>query len=117
MFKSASGISDYLKENKRTLILIFLFCLLAVFLSLLSPSEGTKAESPEGEERLEALVGQVEGVGECEVMISYDGERAVGVIILCEGAESASVRARLCDLVSSLYGIGANRISILKIAR
>ena len=49
-------------------------------------------------------------------MINYNEDGDVfGVIILCEGAESVTVRERLSDLLSSLYGIGANRISILKI--
>ena len=63
----------------------------------------------------------VEGVGECEVMLTYrevDGEKIVySVAIICQGAESAEVRRDLTKLVSSLYGVGAHRISILKLEK
>ena len=117
MFKSARGIPDYLRENKRSLIIFALIGVMLIALCLFSDSDAAKTTGDGAEQRLSEVVSMVDGVGECEVMISYEGEECVGVIILCEGAESATVRARLIDLVTSLYGVGANRVSILKIAR
>lgn len=116
MSVSGKSFSDYFRENRRAVIFV---CALAAIILALSvipfeKSEGVSADDEE--ERLLEVVGRVFGVGDCEVMISYgEGGEVVGVIILCEGAESAAVRHRLSDLVGSLYGIGANRISILKI--
>ena len=63
------------------------------------------------------MCSMTEGVGECRVMITYsaDGKSVYGVAVLCEGAESPEVRANVTELLASLFGIGANRISILKI--
>lgn len=70
------------------------------------------------DDRLAEMCSMTEGVGECRVMISYadDGESVSAVAVLCEGAESAEVRARLVSMISSLFGIGSNRISVLKIS-
>ena len=70
---------------------------------------------PSEEERLEAAVSAVEGVGRCRVMTSVgqDGE-IVAAVVLCDGADSPAVRLRLTELISSLYGIRSSRIAILK---
>lgn len=117
MFKSARWIPDYLRENKKSLLLVLALAISIVALCFL-PSNGEGAvEAPREEERLLEVVSSVYGVGRCEVMLKCDGEGAVeGVIVLCEGAELPSVRARLNELITSLYGVGQNRISILKIA-
>ena len=69
-------------------------------------------------EELGELCSEIEGVGECRVMIHYEADGAVySVAVVCEGAESDSVREKIVELISSLYGIGAHRISVLKISK
>lgn len=115
MFRSDKSFFDYARKNKRVLLILLLAVALLVVLCIIPSGEKSEEEIDE-ETRLSSVVAEVSGVGRCEVMINYneDGE-VFGVIILCEGAESVTVRERLSDLLSSLYGIGANRISILKI--
>ena len=38
------------------------------------------------------------------------------VAVLCDGADSVKVRERIVDFMRSLYGIGANRVSVLPYA-
>ena len=38
----------------------------------------------------------------------------LGAIILCQGADNASVRLNIMDAVSKITGLGADRISVLK---
>ena len=68
------------------------------------------------EERLSEMCSQMSGVGRCRVMLTYRGGERDGevyaVLLLCEGADSLSVRRDLTALVCSLYGIGANRVEI-----
>ncbi len=100
---------------------------LVLFLLLFPKScegeEKTEAKSEE-EARIEALCSAVEGVGECRVMVTYeksngrDEERSVySVAVICEGADSVAVRARLTELITSLYGIGSNRVSVIKLEK
>ena len=60
------------------------------------------------------MCSMVSGVGECRVMITYDGDdRVFAVAILCEGAEDVAVQSNITELICSLYGIGAHRVTIL----
>lgn len=43
-----------------------------------------------------------------------DPAKYLGVIVLCQGAEQASVRLAITDAVSKITGLGADRISVLK---
>ncbi len=76
------------------------------------------------ESRLEELCSSVSGVGRCRVMINYattetrygkEGREVVeSVTVVCQGASNPSVKAELVSLLTSLYGIGSNRIYIAK---
>lgn len=109
------------------------------------------------EQRLEALICQVEGAGEARVMVTLstseyivyatdsethadgssrqehlllDEESAEpalvettrtpeiqGVAVLCTGAESPDVQAKVTQIVQVLTGIGANRITVERMAQ
>ncbi len=129
-------------SGKRGRILLLLFLLGAVLLTVsffipsAEASESGGGGLSEYKRSLEAelceMCKNVEGVGKCRVMISFsEGERleykggelisavpprVLGVSILCEGAGSDAVRAELTEMVSALFGIGKNRICILKIS-
>ena len=76
-----------------------------------------KEETVDEEVRIAEMCSMTEGVGECRVMLTYDSEgRVTAVAVLCEGADRAEVRRRITDMLTSLYGIGTNRISVLKIS-
>ena len=113
--KSGKSFIEFIKtEGGRRLLLIALcaLILLAVAPNLGGSEKGQVSE----EERLAELCSMTDGVGECRVMISSDGDgRVVAVALLCEGAESAAVRGRLTSLICSLYGIGSHRVAILKL--
>ncbi len=75
------------------------------------------------EERVSEICSSVDGVGECRVLIyyrsgsGYDAENAVeSVLIVCDGGDSPEVKLKLSKILSSLFGIGANRIRIEKTA-
>ncbi len=113
--KSDRSFKDFLSSSlplgKAGAILVFALILIAASF-LLSDKGEEKVQSDD----ISALCSEIDGVGECRVTLSYDEQGGViGVAVICEGAESASVRAGVVDFFSSLYGIGANRITVLKI--
>ncbi len=67
---------------------------------------GTKA--PE-EARLEALLSNMEGVGQAEVLLSDSG-----AAVVCQGAESVTVRLAVTEAVRCYTGLGADKIVIFK---
>ena len=112
MLKSTSDKSffDFLKsKNTGTAVIILAIGLALLLISGLFSDSDVKNE----EDRVEEACAMVEGVGECRVIMTYRDDRVYAVAILCEGAESLSVKDDLTSLVCSLYGIGANRVKIL----
>lgn len=107
-----------LRENGRlTLLLLLLLCgaALIVFGGRYVDGDG---ESESLDDRVAELCSQIEGVGDCRVMLTItDAGEVVSAAVLCEGGASVSVRASVTELISELFGIGSNRISVLKLAK
>ena len=139
---SVNSAVAYIKNNKKTVGIVVLFVLGALLL-LFSASDGAKAEDKkesydslaEYKESLETelarLCSSVEGVGRCTVTVSFErGEeklykgstlietkppRVMGITVVCKGADSDGVRASLTAMLSSLFDIGTNRVSVMKL--
>ncbi len=139
--KLLDKIKSFFKEKYR---LIALIVAIAVGVLLVAFSFGggnggegdadaqTLAEyKAELECELEAVCSSIKGVGRCEVIVTfsrgaentYKGTALIeskppevmGVSVICEGANSDEVRADIVGMMSSLFGIGKNRISVMKL--
>lgn len=108
------GIRDFLSGEGRAgrIIVLITVGLALILLAGLIPSVG--AEQPSGEEeRLCQVLESMDGVGECVVMLTYESDGGVyAAAVLCEGAESVSVRQGVISVITSLYGIGSNRVEV-----
>ena len=100
-------------------MIILVVGVLALALLLIPSGDKKTAEAdvPGDEARLEELCSQIDGVGECRVMVTYKSGEVYAVAILCRGAENSKVRERLTEVITSVYGIGANRVAIQPLAR
>ncbi|MBQ7387572.1 MAG: hypothetical protein IJW03_05360 [Clostridia bacterium] len=117
--KSENKFLEFLSSQKRSVTLALAVCAVCGVL-LLGVGRGASAGTTQStlEDETAELCSAVAGVGECRVMITYtEDERVYAVAVLCEGAESDAVRERLVSLASSLFGIGANRVSVLKLSK
>ena len=120
--KSDFSFLSFIKKQDKKIIILLIGALALVILLFPTSNQGAKEETPPDEEaRIEELCSKIEGVGECRVMITYDPdsreELVYAVLVLCEGADSASVRERITSSLSSVYGIGSHRIEIQKLNR
>lgn len=115
--KLDKSLRELLMSGGRTRWIIVIALCALILIVLGSLGAGEKKENSENlEERVAEMCSLTEGVGDCRVMITYSGDGEVyAVAVLCDGAESALVRERLTSLVCSLFGVGANRVEILKI--
>ena len=130
-------------SSPRKIILLLLLVLAGVALIMLSSladgeqvgdGELTLAEYKATlEEELADVCSRVGGVGRCRVVLTFErGEenvykgslleeqrppKVMGVSIVCEGGSDASVKVALSDMMSSLFGIGRNRISVLEMKK
>jgi len=130
-------------KQRKNLILLLIALLGVVLVLLPSFSVGKSGDTEKSEESLEEyklrleselseLCSEAYGVGRCLVKVSfssgfrfeYKGSNLIektppeidGVTVLCEGAGSSEVRRELSALISALYGIGQNRICVLKLS-
>ena len=114
--KSDKGFADFLRSGiaARILPLLIIGAVLVLTGSLVGGKDSEPVSAVTEEQRLEELLASVEGVGKCRVMITY-GEhgKVYSVAVLCDGAESVKVKSLVIELVSSLFGIGVNRIAVL----
>ena len=102
---------------KYALPILIIGVLLLIVCSGLGNGGAEATDAPDEEARIAELCAMTEGVGECRVMLTYDDVgRVSAAAVLCEGADRAEVRRRITDMLTSLYGIGSNRISVLKIS-
>lgn len=135
-----SGITRYIKENKR-IILIALFALVGIFFVIISSSSGgDEVEKKEItldeykellEAEIESLCSDVDGVGACRVFITFERgvqdtykgsniieskpPRVLGVTVVCRGGDSDAVRSSVTEMICALFDIGYNRVAVLKL--
>ena len=109
----------FLRTQGKGQLLALVICI-GVGLLLLGIGRGgtEQTRSTTLEEDTAALCSMVSGVGECRVMITYTADdRVYAVAVLCEGGQSDEVRREIVNLTCSLFGIGSNRVSVLKLSK
>lgn len=74
-----------------------------------SPETETVAASEPEELRLEALLGQIQGVGEVRVLLSEHG-----AAVVCQGADNAMVRLGICQVLRCYTALGMDDIQVFK---
>ena len=131
-------ILNVLKKNKILSALVLVAVGLMLIISIMPKGEGdTSGEITLAEYKLKVegelaeLCSYVDGVGKCYVYVTFERgsentyksgnlietrpPKVMGVSVVCRGAESARVKSELTELITSLFGIGANRVKILKL--
>lgn len=120
ILKSNKSFLDFLRSQRglwRVGVVLVLGLVLLLLSGILRGCSPDTVPTEAGlEEKTAEACSSIESVGRCRVMITYGEEGDVfAVAVLCEGAENDSVRADVVRLCTSLFGIGANRVSVLKI--
>ncbi|MBO5938183.1 MAG: hypothetical protein J6Q82_01615 [Clostridia bacterium] len=66
--------------------------------------------SSTGNQSSTVLVGS--GSSEEAILVCYENPEIAGIGIVCEGGDSAEVRARIISLISATFSIGTNKIFV-----
>ena len=138
MKKADIQLIEFFKKDKKRAILAVAALLgmaLAVFLSSSDKSGVSEGYSlseykSELEGELAEMCSSIKGVGRCRVTVSFsEGEsleykgsaligskppRVLGVCVICDGADREGVKGEICECMRSLFDIGSNRISVMK---
>ena len=115
--KDENTAARLLEKNKA----LFLILLLGIVL-LAIPGKtgdarnapGEKAQFDDDEEKLCAVLEQIDGCGRVYVLLRPGRDGDGGAVVVCDGAESASVTLEIVRAVSAYTGLGSNRIIVLK---
>ena len=84
----------------------------AGLLLLLWPTAGASAAGEAGEPeevRIAEVLSDIEGVGDARVLLS-----AYGAVVVCPGADDASVCLRVTQAIKCYTGLGADDVRIFK---
>ena len=88
-----------------------LILLLGVLLMLLPGGKAVDRDKEEPPD-IAKLLSSTEGVGEARVLVSEHG-----VVVVCQGADSALVRLNILNAVHSSTGFASDKITILKMRK
>ena len=113
--ESENTFLSFIKKNRAVIIFILIFLLGVLLLSLSRDNEKEVAASAE-ESRIAELCSGINGVGKCTVLLNIKEGEVISAAVLCEGADSAMVEADIKRLITSLYGIGYNKVTVLKLS-
>jgi hypothetical protein len=137
---SGERVKSFFLKNKKWVIISALF-IFGVLMLIGSAASVGGAGNAEGEplseykerleEELEETCSAIKGVGKCRVTVTfvrgeentYKGStlveskppRVLGVSVVCRGADSSETKHALVEMLTALFDIGSNRISVLKL--
>ena len=115
--KDESTTQHILEKNKVFLLILLLGAALLILPGregAVQRGPGEKAQFDDDEEKLCAVLEQIEGCGRVYVLLRQEREGDGGAVVVCDGAESASVTLEIVRAVSAYTGLGSNRIIVLK---
>lgn len=79
-----------------------------------SQEVATDAEGKETKVEVQTVLASQNGSGEIPVTVQTIAPTFQGALVIAEGADSSSVRLDLVNAVSSLTGLGADKITVIK---
>ena len=116
--KTESNIpmARFVSQNKYLLLVLVLGVIL-VLLPGRARSSGDDGVPTDAERRLCHAIESLEGTGAANVLLAEEKGRNggyTGAVILCQGADSATVRLQIVEAVSVYTGLSSNKIMVLK---
>ena len=112
-------VIDYVKENKKIIIVVLLIAILIGAVYLIDKSKkttsytaSTNTQKSATEIKLSGILSNIEGVGNTDVMITENDGEILGVVIVCEGANNLMTRSNILNAVSTALKIDKKIIAI-----
>ena len=94
------------------LALLLVFAVWRIFYKPDDLSTQTGVSGTESERALTALLGEIEGVGEVNVMICEDEEGVQSVVVVCDGAKNIRVNSDIREAVAAALGTEEKNVKI-----
>ncbi len=122
MYSQTKGnsIKEFFKGKKKEILILFAIALVLAFASWkvffgeekAKTSATTITAQTESEKKLSAILKQIDGVGEAEVMICETEEGVQSVVVVCSGANDLGVVMDIREAVSAALGTDEKSVKI-----
>lgn len=94
------------------ILLAALLLLLAIWRVFAASPEESAFRPTEQETRLMSLLGEIDGIDSATAMITEEGGRAVGAVVIFEGTDSILTRSRILNITAAALGISKEKVQI-----
>lgn len=105
-----------MKMNKNNLLVVLLAGVLLLVIAI--PTESSQSSITSGtnvEQRLEGILSQMEGVGNVNVMVTFQEDDAVeGIAVIAEGGDNPVVIQNIIEVVQALFDVESHKIKVIK---
>lgn len=112
-------VLNFVNDNKKIIIVVILIIVLVGTIYFINkykdngkPTSTGSATKSATEVKLSGILSAIEGVGATDVMVTEDEGGIVGVIIVCEGADSIMTKNDILNAVSTALNIDKKIIAI-----
>ena len=111
-----------LGNKKNQWLILLLVGILLVVIAIPTKSETEEKSvvdsknwsTSETEQRLENILGQMQGIGEVHVMITYKQENEVeGVVVVAGGGEQGVTVQKITEVVRALFDVDSHKIKVI----
>lgn len=118
-----SKLSKYLPKKNQWIVLLLIGILLVVIAiptkdeseqESIFHGQDTEMNSTEIEKRLENMLVQMQGVGDAHVMITYQEEYVVGIVVVAEGGGNSVVVRNITEVVQALFDVDSHKIKVIE---
>lgn len=116
-----SGFLKKLKgiKNLQIIVVIFIIAVALIIYSTVMTNRDTQSSNTTAssvmtsdEQRLGAVLSNIAGAGRVDAMITVDGGRITGVLIVADGADDITVRLRLLDAAATALGVSKSIVNV-----
>ena len=101
-----------IKNLKIMAIAIIIALGLIIYSDVSTNESGVVSNMDQEEIRLASTLSQIEGVGEVQTMITRNGDKISGVLVIAEGAENISVMLKLLDATATVMGVDKSIVEV-----
>ena len=113
-FKKIKGI-----KNIQIIAVVFIIAIGLIIYSTVSTSKssgGTQTAASTvmtaDEQRLSAILSNIDGAGKVEAMITKQGDTVMGVLVIADGASDILVRVRLIEAAATALGVNKQVVNV-----
>lgn len=111
--KGNTGFFSRIKYFKNVEIYIIVFLILVALLAFVTTTDkGSASVHTEEERRLSATLSKIKGAGEVECMITSDGEKITGVVIVATGGDDVAVKNELVRAACYALNVANSRVEV-----